>query len=70
MLADGMKQVCLAKAYTSVKEKRVIGFAGRLGDGERGGVGKVIVIADNKGFERVLGIKTEFAIEIGRASCR
>jgi hypothetical protein len=66
VLADGMKQMRLAQADAAVKEERVIGFAGCLGDGERGGVGKVIVIANNKGFERVLGIKTKFTI----APCR
>jgi len=33
-----------------------------LSDGERGAVGKVVVVANDKGFERIFGIKTEFAV--------
>ena len=48
MLADGVKQMRLAESDAAVKKKRVVGFAGRLGDGERGSIGKIIIIADDE----------------------
>ena len=66
VLADGVQQMGLAQADAAVKEKRVVGFAGRLGDGQRGGVGEIVVVADDKRVERVLGIEMQFAVA-GRA---
>ena len=65
VLADGVEQVGFAEADAAVEKKWIIGFAGSLGDGQRGGVGKIVVIADDKGFERVLGIKTDFPVVEG-----
>ena len=48
MLADGVKQMRLAQPDAAVKEKRIVGFARRLGHGQRGGVGKIIVVADDE----------------------
>ena len=57
VMADGVQQVGFAQAHAAVEEKRVVGLAGRLGDGLGGGVGKVVVVADHEGFEGVLGIE-------------
>src|SRR5208283_1416585 len=55
----------LAEADAAVKKKRVVGFAGRLGDGEGGGIGKIVVVADDERFKGVFGIEMQFAV--GRA---
>ncbi len=60
MLADGVEQMRLAQTNAAVKEKRIIGFAGRLGDGQGGGVGEIVVVADNERFKRVFGIEQRF----------
>ena len=62
VLADGVEQMRLAQADAAVKKKRVVGFAGRLGDGQGGGVGEIVVVADDKRFERVFGIEMDFAV--------
>ena len=59
VLADGVQQMRLAQADAAVEEQRVVGLAGRLGDGQGGGVGKVVVVADDEGVEGVLGIEAE-----------
>ena len=61
VLADGMEQMRLAQADPAVKEKRIVGFAGRLGHRQRGGVGEIVVVADDKSFKRILGIEMDFA---------
>ena len=57
MLADGVQQMRLAQADAAVKEKRIVGFAGRLRHRQRGGVGKIVVVADHERVEGVLGIE-------------
>jgi len=44
-------------ADAAVKKKRVVGFARRLRDGERGGVGEVVVVADDERIKVFLGLK-------------
>jgi hypothetical protein len=60
VLADGVQQMGFAQTNPAVKEKRVVRFAGRLRDGEGGGVGKIIVVADDERVEGVLGIEIQF----------
>ena len=66
VLADGVEQMRLAQADAAVKEERIVGFAGRLGDGQRGGIGKIVVVADDERFKGVFGIEMQFAAA-GRA---
>ena len=61
VLADGMEQMCLAQPDAAVKKKRIVGFSGCLGDGQRGRVGKVVVVADNKRVKGVFGVEMDFA---------
>ena len=68
VLADGVKQMRLAEADAAVKKKRIVGFAGRLGNGERGGIGEIVVVADNKRFKCIFGIEMQFAAGLALVS--
>ena len=57
VVADRVQQVRLAEAGRAVEEERVVGLAGQLGDGERGGVGEAVAVADDELVERELGVK-------------
>ena len=57
VLADGVEQVRFAQTDPTIKEKRVVGFAGRLRDREGRGVGEGVVVAHDKSVESVLGIE-------------
>ena len=50
----------LAQADPAVQEKRVIRFAGRLGDGERGGMGEVVIVADHETVKSIFWIEPGF----------
>ena len=52
-MADGLHQVGLAEPGGAVDEERVVGLAGRLGDGVRGGGGELVRLADDEGVEGV-----------------
>ena len=52
-----MQQVGLADAGRAVEEERVVGLAGQLGDGERGGVGEAVRVADDELLEGVLRVE-------------
>ena len=64
VVADRVQQVGLAEAGRPVEEERVVGLAGQLGDGERGGVGEAVGVADDELVERELGMK--LALVAGR----
>ena len=49
----------LPRPDAAVKKERVVRFAGRLRDGQRGGVGEIVVVADDERFESVLGIEMQ-----------
>ena len=53
--------MCLAQADTAVKKERIVGFARRLGNGERGGVGEVLLLPTTKVSNVLLGLKCDFA---------
>ena len=55
VMADGVEEMCLAEAGVRVDEQRVVVVTGLLGDGESGGVGEAVGLADDEVVERVLG---------------
>ncbi len=61
MLADGVQQMGLAQTDAAIKKKRIVGFARRLRDRQRGGMGEIVVVADDERVERVFGIETQIA---------
>ena len=56
VVADGLQEVGLAEAGVAVDEQRVVLAGGRLGDGERGGVGEPVGRPDDEGLEGVPGV--------------
>ena len=66
MLADGVQQMGLAQTDPAVEEQRVVRLAGRLRHRQRGGVGKIVVVADHERVERVLRVETQLVV--GRSS--
>ena len=60
----------LAQTDPAVEKQRVVGFAGRLRHGQRGGVGEVVVVADDERVERVLGIETQLVVDRGCVPAR
>ncbi len=57
VVADRVQEVGLADAGRAVDEQRVVGLAGELGDGERGGVGEAVRVADDELLEGVLRVE-------------
>ena len=68
VLSDGVQQMGLAQTDSTVKEKRVVRLAGRLGHRQRRSVCKVVVVADHERVERVLWI--EIQVVVGPRSLR
>ena len=66
VLADRVEQMGLAQPDTAVKEQRVVGFPGSLGDRLGGGTGEIVVVADDERLERVL--RVEPGVVIGRVA--
>ena len=62
VLADRLQQVRLAEAGAAVDQERVVGLAGRLGDGQRRGVREAVRRADHERVERVLRQERRAAI--------
>jgi hypothetical protein len=56
VLADGMHEVGFAETDAAIYKERVVGAGRGLGDSERGGVGELVVRADDEGGEGVAGI--------------
>ena len=48
VVGDRVQQVRLAEPGRAADEERVVGQAGHLGDGERGGVGEPVAVADDE----------------------
>jgi hypothetical protein len=48
---DRVQQVGLAQAGVAVDQQRVVRLAGRLGDGDGGGVGEPVAGPDHEGLE-------------------
>ena len=57
LVADGVHQVGLAHAHAAVEEERIVGLGGALGDGQRGGAGKLVAVADDEGVEGVARVE-------------
>ncbi len=53
---DRAEQVGLADAGRAADEQRVVGLRGHLGDGQRGGVGEAVAVADDELVEGQLGV--------------
>ena len=53
---DRAEQVGLADAGRAADEQRVVGLRGHLGDGQRGGVGEPVAVADDELVEGELGV--------------
>src|SRR5439155_26280425 len=58
---DSVQQMSLAQSDASVEKERVVRFARALSNGQRRGVGEIIVIADDKRVESVLWIEPVIA---------
>ena len=54
---DGVHQVGLAEAGGAVEEEGVVGLRGRLGDGKGGGMGELVILADDEVLEGVARIE-------------
>ena len=54
----------LAEPGRAVEEERVVGLAGGLGDGERGGVGEAVAGTDHEAVEGVVAVERQ---RLGRA---
>ena len=57
LVADGVHQVGLAHADAAIEEERIVGARGPLGDGQRGGAGKLVAVADDEGVEGVARVE-------------
>ena len=57
VVGDRVEQVGLADAGRAVEEQGVVGLAGLLGDGESGGVGEAVAVADDELVEGVFGMQ-------------
>ncbi len=55
-VGDRAEQVRLADARGPADEQRVVGLRGHLGDGQRGGVGEAVAVADHELVEGELGV--------------
>jgi hypothetical protein len=61
VLADGLHEVGLAEADAAVDEEGIVSAGGRLGDGEGGGMGELVVHADDEGdFKNLKDINLDF----------
>jgi hypothetical protein len=56
-MPHGVHQVRLAEAGVTVDEQRIEGLSWRLGHGQGGGMGQLVVGADDEVFEGVAGIE-------------
>jgi hypothetical protein len=56
-VANGVHQVGFAQPGVAIDEKGIVGLRRSLGDRQGGGVGHLVVRADDEGFERVTGIE-------------
>ncbi len=63
-VADGLHQVGLPHSHATIKEERVVGLRGTLGDRLAGGVGKLVSAPDHEGVEGVSGIQLCRAIPV------
>ena len=57
VVADRVQQVGLAESGVAVHQQRVVGLAGRLGDGDGGGVGEPVGGPDHEGLEGVARVQ-------------
>ena len=57
VVRDRVQEVRLAEPGRPADEERVVGEAGQLGDGERGGVGEPVGVADDELLERVARVE-------------
>jgi hypothetical protein len=57
IIADSLHEVGFAHAGSTVKEEGVVGAGGVVCDGEGGGVGELIIGADNEILKEVSFIK-------------
>ena len=71
LVADGVHEVCLAETDVRVHDERVVQLAGLLGDGEGGGVGELVGLADDEAVKGVPGVKGRCSSvrAVGRWKC-
>ena len=67
VVRDRVQEVRLAEAGRAADEERVVGEAGHLGDGERGGVREAVGVADDELLEGLAGV--EGRLGRSRRSC-
>ena len=68
VLADGMQQMRFAEPDAAIEKQRIVRFAGRLRDRQRGGMREVVVLADDEGVERIPRIKRQVLSRCGRST--
>ena len=57
LVADGVHQVGLAHAHAAIQEERIVSARRALGHGQRGGAGKLVAVADDKGVKGVARVE-------------
>ena len=62
VVGDRDQQVGLAEPGRAVEEERVVGLRGGLGDGQRGGVGEAVAVADHEALEGVARVEVSAAL--------
>ena len=66
VVADRVQQVGLAEPGRAVQEERVVRLGRQLGDGQRGGVGEAVALADHELVEAVLRVEPAAGGGVGR----
>src|SRR4051812_1812126 len=75
LVSYGLHEVSLAHSHAAIKEKRVVGLGGALGDGLRGGVRELIAAADDEVVKLIFlvekrgGIPIEARLLAGGCGC-
>ena len=64
VVPNGVQQMRLAQTNPAMQEQRVVRFPRLLGDRQRGGMGKVVIVSDDKRVEIVLRTETQFLAEV------
>ena len=59
-MSDGMHQMCLAQSDASVYEKRIVHFTRRFSNGQRCGVGEIVIASHDKGVKCIFRIQVRF----------
>ncbi len=64
LMADRLHEVGLAHTHAAIEEERIVGLAGSGGDGQSGGMGKLVSAADDEAAEGVARIELGRTVKI------